>query len=141
MATKIAKNEAIIKAPKVKGPKDISDLVKRADNAAIKLRPFFIKKRDFAKKNPSKDWIKEELESWVEYLEAQQKVVSEFTELYNRLADDFLTLKLQLKEAEKKADRNWLLASQGAVALAKFNRDMLAQTSELYSQISELKKR
>lgn len=138
--TKLTKKTAIIKAPKIKGPIDISDLINRADNAAIKLRPFFIRKRDFAKKNPSKDWIKEELQSWVEYLEAQQKVMSEFTESYNRLADDFLSLKIQLKEAEKKADRNWLIASKGAVALAKFNRDMLAQTSELYRQISELKK-
>jgi len=136
--TKIAENRRVSNNRAIKGPTDISYLAEMADNAAERLRPFLLKKRDFAKQYPSKRWIADELETWITYLKAQQEVVAQFTEVYNRLSEDFQAMKSQLKAAEKRADHNWLMASKGAVALAKFNRDMIAHTSELQSQISEL---
>ncbi|MCI4650604.1 hypothetical protein [Phaeodactylibacter sp.] len=136
--TKIARNRRVSNNRIIKGPADISYLVEMADNAAQELRPYLIKKRDFAKQYPSKRWIADELEAWITYLKAQQEVIAQFTETYNRLSEDFQVMKSQLKAAEKRADHNWLMASKGAVALAKINRDMIAHTSELQSQISEL---
>ena len=136
--TKIAENKTVSNNRVIKGPADISYLVEMADNAAERLRPFLLKKRDFAKRYPSKRWIADELETWITYLKAQQEVIAQFTETYNRLSEDFQAIKYQLKAAEKRADHNWLMASKGAVALAKFNRDMIAHTSELQNQISEL---
>lgn len=123
----------------IKGPKDLSHLVDMADSAAKQLRPYLIKKRDYAKEFPSKHWIKDELDTWTAYLKAQQDVVAQFTETYNRLAEDFEVIRREQKATEKRANEYWLLASKGAVTMAKLSLETIEIISRLKNEIAELK--
>ena len=116
------------------GPSDITHLKQMADEAIQIIKPLLQSKKRYLKQHPEKQWLQKELDTWIEYLEAQNKTIDQFSAAYVRLSNENQQLRKELKHTQRRADRLWLQASKAAVTLTKFSMSTADTVSSLKNQ-------